>query len=61
MTSDHMAVRNLLLEIQRNGGPAQVESATKLLDQLAVQSDISEQARMLYEAYVNDPYLTRNG
>jgi len=45
MTSDHMAVRNLLLEIQRNGGPAQVESATKLLDQLAVQSDISEQAR----------------
>jgi len=52
-----------LREVQRNGGPTQVKQATDLLAQLATQPadpDLEEEVAMLCDAYLNDPYLTRN-
>ena len=57
---DHFA---MLEEIQRNGGVAQIEYANELLTRMSdnpQDSRLYEEAHSLYDAYVNDPYLTRN-
>lgn len=57
---DHFA---MLEEIQRNGGVAQIEYARELLTRMSdnpQDSRLYEEAHSLYDAYVNDPYLTRN-
>jgi len=53
----------MLEEIQRNGGVAQIEYASELLTRMSdnpQDSRLYEEAHSLYDAYVNDPYLTRN-
>lgn len=51
-----------LREVQLNGGPAQVDRATVYLDRLMTNPadpKLILEAAVLYDAYLNDPYLTR--
>ncbi|MCH9676211.1 MAG: hypothetical protein K0U42_05175 [Actinomycetia bacterium] len=50
----------MLREVVNKGGPAQARHAKTLLDQLDQEIDVSENVQQLYNAYINDPYLTRN-
>jgi hypothetical protein len=56
---DHLA---MLQEIQRNGGFAQIEHAGELLTRIAANPNdlqLHEETYSLYDAYLNDPYLTK--
>jgi len=51
-----------LREVQRNGAVAQSKHADELLERIAANpSDarLEEEAHSLYDAYLNDPYLTK--
>jgi len=51
-----------LHEVQLNGGPAQVDRATMFLGRLMTDPadpKLILEAGVLYDAYLNDPYLTR--
>ena len=51
-----------LREVQRNGAVAQAKYAEELLARIAANpSDarLDEEAHALYDAYLNDPYLTK--
>lgn len=53
---------NQLREVQRNGAVAQAKHADELLERIAASpydSQLYEEAHSLYDAYVNDPYLTK--
>jgi hypothetical protein len=52
-----------LREVSLLGGPAQAEEARRLLalvDNGAGVESVDEQIAQLYDAYLNDPYLTRD-
>jgi hypothetical protein len=52
-----------LLEVKRNGAVAQAERASELLTQITANPNdpqLKVEASALYDAYLNDPYLTRN-
>jgi hypothetical protein len=52
-----------LHEVQRNGAVAQAERASELLIQITANPNDPElevEVSVLYDAYLNDPYLTRN-
>ena len=49
-----------LREVVNRGGPTQVNHARTLLNQLDQKIDVSQNILELYDAYINDPYLTRN-
>lgn len=58
-----MELKDQLREIQLNGAAAQAERAKGLLKQMTANpsdAGIQEEASVLYDAYLNDPYLTRN-
>jgi hypothetical protein len=58
-----MDVLDQLQEVQRNGAVAQVRQAEQLLTLIAAEPDspsLRVEATILYDAYLNDPYLTRN-
>ena len=51
-----------LCEVQRNGAVAQVKYAEELLARIAANpsdAQLDEEAHSLYDAYLNDPYLTK--
>ncbi len=51
-----------LLEVQRNGAAAQAKYAEELLARIAANpsdEQLDEEAHSLYDAYLNDPYLTK--
>jgi len=57
---DHLV---MLREIQQNGAVAQVNHASELLTRIAASpdnSELHEEAYSLYDAFLNDPYLTKN-
>jgi len=48
--------------VQRNGAVAQVKYAEELLARIAANpsdAQLDEEAHSLYDAYLNDPYLTK--
>ena len=52
-----------LLEVKRNGAVAQAERANELLTQITANPNdpnLKVEASLLYDAYLNDPYLTKN-
>lgn len=52
-----------LREVQRNGAVAQAKRASELLTQImATPNDpkLELEASTLYDAYLHDPYLTKN-
>lgn len=51
-----------LREVQLNGAVAQAKHATELLARIEANPDalqLHEEAYTLYDAYLNDPYLTK--
>jgi hypothetical protein len=57
-----MNVTDRLFEVQSKGGPAQVTQATELLAQHMTDPqtpNLGQEVDLLYDAYLNDPYLTR--
>jgi len=58
-----MELRDRLAEVAAKGAPAQSHRATALLEKLQASGlDHSSQAeaRQLIDAYLHDPYLTKN-
>ena len=58
-----MELRDRLAEVAAKGAQAQCQRATALLEELQVNGlDPSSQteAQQLIDAYLNDPYLTKN-
>jgi len=58
-----MDVLDQLREVQRNGAVAQARKAEQLLILIAAEPNnpnLKLEATVLYNAYLNDPYLTRN-
>lgn len=58
-----MELTDQLREVQRNGAVAQAERANELLMQIAANPNdvkLEVAASSLYDAYLNDPYLTKN-
>lgn len=58
-----MQALDQLREVQRHGAVAQAERAGELLTQIMVNPNdprLEVEASVLYDAYLNDPYLTRN-
>jgi hypothetical protein len=58
-----MELMDQLREIQRNGAVAQAERASELLIQITANPkdpELEFEASALYDAYLNDPYLTKN-
>jgi hypothetical protein len=52
-----------LREVQLNGAMAQAQHASELLTRIAANPNdplAEEEAYALYEAYLHDPYLTKN-
>ena len=52
-----------LREVQRSGGVAQAAQAGDLIRRIMATPEdpaIKEEVEVLYEAYLNDPYLTKN-
>jgi hypothetical protein len=59
----NMEAKDQLREVQRNGAVAQAERAGELLTQIMANPNdpqLEVEAYVLYDAYLNDPYLTRN-
>ena len=58
-----MELMDQLREVQRNGAVAQAERANELLMQISENPNDAKlelAASALYDAYLNDPYLTKN-
>jgi hypothetical protein len=58
-----MDVLDQLREVQRNGAVAQGKKAEQLLILIAAEPNnpkLKLEATVLFNAYLNDPYLTRN-
>lgn len=52
-----------LREVQLNGAVAQARHASELLTRIAANPndlELKEEASSLYDAYLHDPYLTKN-
>jgi len=58
---DDTSLLATLREIADRGGAEQARAARKLIDQLAADAPGAQAAaQQLVDAYLNDPYLTRN-
>lgn len=59
-----MDLHTQLSEVVTQGPPAQAERARDLLRQLdasdEVPAELVDEIQLLYDAYLHDPYLTRN-
>lgn len=58
-----MDLRDRLAEVAAKGAPAQSHRATELLEKLQVaglDNSSRAEARQLIDAYLHDPYLTKN-
>jgi hypothetical protein len=61
--TSNMTSLDQLLEVKRNGAVAQAERASELLTQITANPNdpqLKVETSALYDAYLNDPYLTRN-
>jgi len=58
-----MELRDRLAEVAANGAPAQSQRANALLEELQVDGldhTSRAEAQQLIDAYLHDPYLTKN-
>lgn|GEM_PF-1804557 len=65
VTGSLLMDRSLLDEVATHGGPAQAALARQLLDRTqgfdtALPESLESEIDLLVDAYLNDPYLTRN-